>query len=132
MGLPVGNPPRPAIRETATEETMPESHVLAELAATIESRKSASPDSSYTAKLLHAGLEKIGRKIHEEAGELVEAAAEPGEEGREHTIYEAGDLFYHALVLLAHRGISLTEVESELARRFGTSGLEEKASRSGN
>ncbi len=104
-------------------------HALAALAATIESRKSASPDSSYTAKLLHAGLEKIGRKVMEEAGELVEAAGEPGDEGREHTVYEAGDLFYHALVLLAHRGIPLAEVEAELARRFGTSGLVEKASR---
>ena len=88
------------------------------------------PDkTSYTAKLLAGGVEKIGGKIMEEAAELVEAASEPEEEGRQHTIYEAGDLLYHTLVLLAARGVRLSEVEAELARRFGVSGLEEKASR---
>lgn len=65
----------------------------------------------------------------EEAGELVEAAGEPGDEGRSHLIYEAADLMYHTLVLLQSRGVEFAEVEAELARRFGISGLEEKASR---
>ena len=60
---------------------------------------------------------------------MVEAPGESGEEGRQHTIREAGDVLYHLLVLLACRGVSLAEVEAELARRFGVSGLEEKASR---
>ncbi len=106
-----------------------EGSVLSQLAAVIEQRKTASPDSSYTAKLLHGGHSKICEKIREEAAEVCEAAGEPGETGREHTIYEAADLIYHLLVLVAAREISLHDVEQELARRFGMSGLEEKASR---
>gem|GEM_PF-5482035 len=81
--------------------------------------------------LLHieAIAEAIGRKIREEAEELIEAADEPDEAGRQHAIYEAGDLIYHAMVLMAWRGIELDEVAAELARREGTSGLVEKASR---
>lgn len=60
---------------------------------------------------------------------MVEVAAEPDEAGREHTIREAADVVYHLMVLLAVRGVKLDEVEAELARRFGMSGLEEKASR---
>jgi phosphoribosyl-ATP pyrophosphohydrolase len=74
-------------------------------------------------------VEKIGCKILEEADEVVAAAAEPGEAGRAHTIHEAGDLIYHLWVLLGFREISLSEVETELARRFGVSGLDEKAAR---
>jgi len=99
------------------------------LEATILARQSMPDEKSYTAKLLAGGVEKIGGKIIEEAAELVEAAGEPDEEGRQHTIYEAGDLLYHTLVLLAARGVRLAEVEAELARRFGVSGLDEKASR---
>jgi phosphoribosyl-ATP pyrophosphohydrolase len=106
------------------------SRPLDQLEATIAARKSAGDaDSSYTAKLLAGGVEKIGKKIVEEAAEVVEAAGEPGEAGREHTIAEAGDVLYHLMVLLAHRDIQLEEVERELARRFGMSGIEEKASR---
>jgi len=86
-------------------------------------------DQSYTARLLAGGVAKIGAKIAEEAAEVVAAAAEPGEEGRQHTVREAGDVIYHLLVLLAARDVSLNDVESELARRFGVSGLEEKAAR---
>ncbi len=107
-----------------------EDGVFYRLMAVIESRKSASPDKSYTAKLLRAGLPKIGEKVTEEAAEVVEAAGEPGDEGRTHTVYETADLLYHLWVLLAHCGIGLEEVEAELSRRFGISGLEEKASRS--
>ncbi|QDU57428.1 phosphoribosyl-ATP diphosphatase [Aeoliella mucimassa] len=106
------------------------SRPLDQLEATIAARKAAGDgESSYTAKLLVAGVEKIGSKITEEAAEVVEAAGEPGEEGRQHTIAEAGDVLYHLMVLLAARDIALSEVEQELARRFGMSGLEEKASR---
>ena len=102
---------------------------LDQLEQTILARKGESGEKSYTAKLLAGGVEKIGSKILEEAAEMVEAAGEAGEEGRQHTIYEAGDLIYHLMVLLASRDIKLAEVEAELARRFGVSGLEEKASR---
>ena len=99
------------------------------LEQTILARKHASDEKSYTAKLLAGGVEKIGGKIIEEAAEVVEAAGQEGEEGRQHTIREAGDVIYHLLVLLAARDVKLAEVEAELARRFGMSGLEEKANR---
>lgn len=99
------------------------------LEETILARKAAPDEKSYTAKLLAGGVEKIGSKITEEAAEVVEAAGEPGEAGRQHTIREAGDLVYHLLVLMAARDVTLQEVEAELAQRFGVSGLEEKASR---
>jgi phosphoribosyl-ATP pyrophosphohydrolase len=79
--------------------------------------------------LFRGGLEKIGEKIVEEAAEVVEAARETGDDGRNHLIYEAADLVYHLFVLLGFREIRLAEVEAELARRFGISGLDEKASR---
>ena len=103
--------------------------VLAKLMATIEARRTSRPDESYTAGLLHAGVTKIGEKINEEAEEVVEASTEPGSAGRDHLVREAADLVYHLLVLLAARDCGLDDVEAELARRFGISGLEEKASR---
>jgi phosphoribosyl-ATP pyrophosphohydrolase len=81
---------------------------------------------------LDGGVPKIGKKVLEEAAEVVEAAGESGEEGRRHLIYETGDLLYHVCVLLVNREISLGEVEQELARRFGVSGLDEKDSRGQN
>jgi len=100
------------------------------LQKTILARKaSGSSDTSYTSKLLAGGVERIGGKIMEEAAELVEAAGEAEEAGRQHTIREAADLVYHLLVLLAARDVQLEEVEAELARRTGVSGIEEKASR---
>lgn len=104
-------------------------HTLARLMALIEDRKVKLPDGSYTTRLLKAGLSKIGDKVIEEAAEVVEAAGEPGEPGRVHLTREAADLLYHLLVLLAHRDVRLAEVEAELARREGISGLEERASR---
>lgn len=103
--------------------------ILARLMQTIEDRKANPSAKSYTSKLLSGGVPLIGGKVTEEAAEVVEAAGEPGEEGRQHLVREAADLIYHLLVLLAHRDASLTDVEAELARRFGISGLEEKASR---
>ena len=99
------------------------------LEATIRERALSPSEKSYTSKLLSGPIEKLCGKVIEEAAELVEAAQEPGEEGREHFLYEAGDLLYHTLVLLRRQGVGLAEVERELARRFGVSGLEEKASR---
>jgi phosphoribosyl-ATP pyrophosphohydrolase len=103
--------------------------VFDQLMAVIESRKASAADASYTAKLLAGGAERIGAKVTEEAAELVEAATEAGDEGRKHFVYEAADLVYHTLVLLAWRGVSLDDIRGELARRFGVSGLDEKASR---
>lgn len=97
--------------------------------AIIEDRRANPPPKSYTTSLFAGGVSKIGKKILEEAAEVVEAADEPGDEGRQHLIYEAGDLIYHLFVLLGHREIPLAEVETELARRFGVSGLDEKAAR---
>lgn len=104
--------------------------VLHRLMQTIESRRGESTGKSYTAKLLSGGLEKIGVKIREESEELIEAADETGDQGREHFISEAGDVIYHLFVMLAAKDVSLSEVESELQRRFGVSGLDEKANRS--
>lgn len=103
--------------------------ILARLMAVIEDRKRNPPPRSYTAGLFAGGVEAIGAKITEEAAEVVEAAAEAGDAGREHLVCEAGDLLYHLFVLLAHRDIELGQVESELARRFGVSGIDEKESR---
>jgi phosphoribosyl-ATP pyrophosphohydrolase len=103
--------------------------IFTQLMATIEARRANPPPNSYTARLFEGGVKKIRTKIVEEAAELFEAAAEPAAEGRTHVVYEAADLVYHLLVLLAHHGIPLTDLEQELARRFGTSGLDEKASR---
>ena len=105
------------------------SSVLHQLMSVLEDRKINPPPNSYTARLYTAGDTKIGGKITEEARELVEAAGEMGEPGRRHMIYEASDLIYHLLVLLAHHNIKLDDVETEIARRFGQSGLDEKASR---
>jgi phosphoribosyl-ATP pyrophosphohydrolase len=97
--------------------------------AVIEDRRVTRPEKSYTTRLFDGGVEKIGAKIVEEAAEVVEAAGEPGDDGRAHTVREAADLVYHLFVLLSTRQITLAEVEAELARRFGMSGLDEKASR---
>jgi phosphoribosyl-ATP pyrophosphohydrolase len=124
--MPIVKHPLAVIERNAVAEP---SNVFAQLMATIEDRRANPPPNSYTAKLFEGGVKKIRTKLIEEAAELFEAAAEPGDSGRSHLVYEAADLVYHLLVLLAQNGISLIELEQELARRFGTSGLEEKASR---
>lgn len=103
--------------------------VLGRLMAVIEDRKKNPPERSYTTSLFDGGVSKIGSKITEEANEVVDAAAEDGQQGRDHLTHEAADLIYHLLVMLAHRDVSLTDVEAELASRFGISGIDEKASR---
>lgn len=101
---------------------------IEKLAATIAARTSASPDSSYTAKLLHDGIEKCAKKFGEEAFELALAAVS---NDKSHTAQEAADVIYHLLVLLRATGVSLAEVETILAAREAQSGLDEKAGRSG-
>jgi phosphoribosyl-ATP pyrophosphohydrolase len=105
------------------------SNVLTQLAAVLEERKVNPPPNSYTARLYQGGVSKIGAKIQEEAHEVVEAAGEPGDPGRRHLIYESADLIYHLLVMLAYSGVKVEEVENEIARRFGQSGLDEKVAR---
>lgn len=101
--------------------------VLRQLAAVLEARKSADPDSSYVASLYQAGTDKILKKLGEEATETVIA----GKGGnRDEIIYETADLWFHSLVLLAHYNIEPQTILDELDRRFGLSGLEEKANRS--
>jgi len=102
--------------------------ILPRLMALIEDRKVHRPPGSYTTQLLDGGADEIGAKICEEAGELVDAA-QLADQARQSVIHEAADLIYHLLVLLAHCGTNLADVEAELDRRFGTSGLDEKAAR---
>jgi phosphoribosyl-ATP pyrophosphohydrolase len=102
---------------------------LDKLERTIAARAVNPKEKSYTSQLLAGGVEKIGAKIIEEAAEVVEAAGETGKAGREHFVREVGDLVYHLLVLMRHQDCTLDDVEAELARRFGVSGLDEKASR---
>jgi len=106
-----------------------ESAVFQRLMDVIEDRRANPPERSYTTSLFRGGVEKIGGKILEEAREVVEAAGEVDEQGRQHLIHEAADLIYHLFVMLGYRAIRLLEVEAELARRFGISGLDEKAAR---
>jgi len=103
--------------------------VLQQLMQVVLDRQANPPPRSYTSQLLAGGIEKVAAKIIEEAQEVVEAAREPGDAGRDHLEREAADLLYHLLVLLAVRETSLAAVEAELARRFGMSGLDEKAAR---
>ena len=102
---------------------------LRRLMQTLAERAETRPAGSYSTQLMDAGTAKIGDKILEEARELIEAADEPGDAGREHFVYEAGDLVYHTLVMLAYRGVDLDEIAAELGRREGVSGLAEKANR---
>lgn len=101
---------------------------LDRLAATIQSRKGADPDSSWTAKLLSKGPEKCAEKFGEEA---VEAIIEAVKGDRAKLTAEAADVLYHLLVMLTARDVTLADVLAELERREGTSGLAEKAARGG-
>ncbi|WP_372573730.1 phosphoribosyl-ATP diphosphatase [Ruegeria jejuensis] len=103
--------------------------ILHDLAATIEARRSADPDSSWTARLLAKGPEKCAEKFGEEA---VEAIIEAVKGDRDALTSEAADVLYHLLVMLEARDVSLEAVLDELARRQNMSGLAEKATRSGD
>ena len=100
---------------------------LDDLYTTILTRKSASPDSSWTAQLLAKGPEKCAEKFGEEA---VEAIIEAVKGDKDALAAEAADVIYHLLVMLAARDVSLDDVMAELAKRQGTSGITEKANRS--
>ena len=100
---------------------------LQRLEQVIAERRGASPDSSYVAKLNAKGIEAMAQKVGEEAVEAVIASMSGS---REELVGESADLIFHLLVLLQSRRIKLSEVLEELERREGTSGLEEKASRS--
>ncbi|NVJ91904.1 MAG: phosphoribosyl-ATP diphosphatase [Methylocystaceae bacterium] len=101
--------------------------VLDKLFETIASRKGADPSASYTAKLFSKGRNKIAQKVGEEGVECVIAALA---EGNDKLVSESADLFYHLMVLWAEMGVKPEEIWTELARREGISGLDEKASRS--
>ncbi|HKK05570.1 MAG TPA: phosphoribosyl-ATP diphosphatase [Gammaproteobacteria bacterium] len=102
------------------------SDILRQLAEVLEARKGADPESSYVAGLYAKGLDAILKKIGEEATETV-MAAKDGD--REQIVYETADLWFHSLILLAHEGLAPEDVLEELGRRFGVSGLREKAGR---
>lgn len=98
------------------------------LDARLAERAKASPEQSYTARLLAKGTAKCAQKLGEEATEAVIAAV-TGE--RAELIKESADVIYHLLVLLRSEGVALSEVTDELDRRTAQSGLAEKAARSG-
>jgi phosphoribosyl-ATP pyrophosphohydrolase len=100
--------------------------ILQQLAQILEQRKQESADKSYVASLYAKGLDSILKKIGEEATETV-IAAKDGDKSQ--IIYETADLWFHCMVLLAHQGLGPDDVLQELQRRFGLSGLEEKAQR---
>ncbi|BBP44815.1 phosphoribosyl-ATP pyrophosphatase [Thiosulfatimonas sediminis] len=112
---------------------MSDKSILEQLDAVLEARKAESADSSYVASLYAKGTEKILKKIQEEALEVAMAAKDhdhqANSENQAHLIYEVTDLWFHSLVLLAHKGIASDAIISELQRRFGLSGHDEKASR---
>ena len=102
------------------------SFTLADLDQRLAARAGASPDESYTAKLLAAGVQRVARKLGEEATEAVISAVAGDREG---LVGEAADLIYHLLVLLRAAEVPLDEVMAELERRTAQSGLAEKAAR---
>lgn len=102
------------------------SDILDRLARVLETRKNADPDSSYVAMLYSKGLDAILKKLGEEATETILAA----KDGDPHAIiYETADLWFHSLLMLAYQGLEPRQVLAELDRRFGLSGLQEKARR---
>lgn len=100
--------------------------ILEDIMQILQQRKGASADDSYVARLYQKGNDAILKKIGEEAVETV-MAVKDGEKDK--IIYETADLWFHSMVMLAHNDIELNSILDELQRRFGTSGLAEKASR---
>ena len=100
--------------------------ILTELTEILEQRKGAESDSSYVASLYNKGLDAILKKVGEEATETV-MAAKDGDKDK--LVYEVADLWFHTMILLADQNLSADDVLAELARRFGVSGHDEKASR---
>jgi phosphoribosyl-ATP pyrophosphohydrolase len=102
-------------------------NILSILEEILEQRKSASAENSYVASLYNKGTDQILEKIREESAEVIMAAKG---DGNDKIIHEVADLWFHVLVLLRYKNISVSDIETELARRFGISGLEEKRNRS--
>ena len=100
--------------------------ILQRLMAVLASRKDADPDSSYVAGLYHKGLDAILKKIGEESAETI-IAAKSGD--KQQIVYETADLWFHCLVMLAQQNLDARLVLDELERRFGVSGVDEKAAR---
>ena len=107
--------------------------IMHRLMSVVEDRRVKPRVNSYTTQVMSSGVKGIGEKIMEEAAEFVEAAENAGPGGvpaaRTHLTYEAADLIYHMFIMLAHCEVKLNDLETELARRFGTSGLDEKSAR---
>lgn len=99
---------------------------ITKLAQTVSDRANADPDSSWTAKLLAKGPEKCAEKFGEEAIEAIIAAVK---NDTDELVKESADVLFHLMVMLQSRGVTLSQVEAELERREGTSGIAEKASR---
>ena len=108
---------------------MSNSDILHALDRALAKRRDADPSKSYTASLYAGGTAAITAKITEEAAEVVEAADEADDT---HLVHEVADLWFHTMVLLQSRGLDAAAVQAELARRFGVSGIEEKAGRNGH
>ena len=102
------------------------SDTLEKLAAVIDARKTADPESSYVAGLFSKGMNSILKKVGEEATETIVAAKDPDDA---QLVHETADLWFHTLVMLAERGLGPDRVLAELERRFGISGVDEKAAR---
>lgn len=100
--------------------------ILLKLEKILEQRKTAKAEDSYVSSLYRKGTEEILKKIAEESTEVIMAAKE---DDKDKVIYEVADLWFHTLVLLSHKNISVNAITDELFRRFGLSGLKEKASR---
>ncbi len=100
--------------------------ILKQLEQVLEQRKNAKADESYVSSLYDKGLDAILKKIGEESSEVIMAAKD---DDKEKIIYEVADLIFHTLILLRYNDIDFNEVQGELSRRFGLSGLEEKANR---
>lgn len=101
-------------------------NILTTLEQILEQRKSASAESSYVSSLYNKGTDQILKKIAEESAEVIMAAKE---DVNEKIIYEVADLWFHILVLLRHKNISVNDISEELSKRFGVSGHKEKLSR---
>lgn len=107
--------------------------IIKQLTDVLNQRKAADADSSYVAQLHNKGLDHILKKVGEESAEMLTAAKaleyEHKDANRAAVVYETADLWFHTMVMLSHLGLEPRDVLHELERRFGVSGIDEKASR---
>lgn len=109
------------------------SDILKQLDDVLEARKSQHADESYVASLYAKGIDKILKKVGEEATETIMAAKDAEHTGdKDNLVYEVADLWFHTMILLSQQNLSSQDVTDELQRRFGLSGHVEKANRSQN